>query len=182
MLYELKPKGFRKARVWLGEIPEALETLAPEHPETLERTLAPGPHRIEERRQVALEVFIPLGGMIGGILLGAEFSPGTGPLELRVRHGEEEGPWLDWTYQRMSVGIPSEFAAAVLEGAARACEALGMGSGVLRFHWGAVSPVGSSVRVSDRTAALVVELLLLYPSGPSASETLSEVLRRGPLL
>lgn len=67
----LNLSDYRKARVWLGELPDIIYPVA----EIVETTLGTKNVAVAEIRRAAIEMFVPKGGRAVYGLLGAEFSP-----------------------------------------------------------------------------------------------------------
>jgi hypothetical protein len=140
----------------------------PGSPDGEMRTLAlPAGPRCDEGRSATVEVFRPRSiGLTYGVLAG-EFYPlrkqacelevmvidaTSGPLGTRQDAGE------------VSVGLPSEYAESVLDGAKVAAQVLG--AGVVRFGWGAYSREGSSRTMFRRLATLLVHLMAMDGTSP----------------
>ena len=141
----LSLRPYRQGRVWLNEMPNLHYAVA----EIIECTLPAADSSIHEVRRAAIELCLPKGGRAFYGLLGAEFTPvACGSLTVRMAVSVDNEPAIDWalaaSLDQVYAGIPYEYVDAVF---VEACgpEAVDvLGSGVLRFCWGAYGLIGSS--------------------------------------
>lgn len=148
----------RKARIWLGELPDLSYPVL----EVLERQQDAKVSTIAEIRYAAVEMFAPKGVRALYGLLGAKFTPDNlERLLVQVAFCEDTTKQVEWSLaakvDKIYVGLTCEYAPSVLDGALRAAETLG--SGVLRFECAAHGAVGSSPKIFRQLATLAVQLL-----------------------
>ncbi len=158
------------AGLWLGELPNAIFT-----PEAMvERVISAPSVGNRSQAQAAVEMSIIYGPRAEYGLLGATLTPGgSNRLRVRVATTEREGPRFagpsvrksSWTGQ---VGLPREYAGAVIEGAIRTLETDPLGGGELRFECAAHHLVDSNQRAFAALAAMVARLL--QPDAASMTE------------
>lgn len=158
----------RKARVWLGELPD----LPHVDVDVLEYALPAGEPVVTEQRRAAIEVMIPTGARIIYGLLGVEFSAeDTSQLLVQVAVSPNDGEVVPWSIADRSdevrAGLPHEYVDGVVAGVNAAESPRLLGSGVLRFNCAAHGAVGSSQDVFRRAAMIVVRLLCLDPRSVS---------------
>ncbi len=117
--------------------------------------------RVTTVQRAAMEIFLPHGGFAGYGLLGAEFVPDHSQyLTIQVATGATSVRQVNWALAALvddvRVGLPDEYADAVLKGAGG--QEL-LSGGVLRFAWAAHGMVGSSPMIFLRLATAVVRLI-----------------------
>ncbi len=157
----------RKARIWLGELPD----LSYPGVEVLERQQDAKASTIAEIKYAAVEIFAPKGVRALYGLLGAKFTPDNlEQLLVQVAFCGDTAKQVEWSLaakvDKIYAGLTSEYAPSVLDGALRVAETLG--SGVLRFECAAHGVVGSSPKIFRQLATISVELLT------ARAESLSE--------
>jgi hypothetical protein len=175
-----------KVRVWLEELPDAKyqagKTL--EVVQVAKASMHPAPIC------AAVELMRVLGPRTLYGLLGATFLPGGSErcvIQVAVDSAFEMPP--NWRFPELSreetswtlatrldsiyVGLPEGYAPAVVNGAVRAGELLG--SGLLRFDCATHGLFGSSERIFQDLARLVVEILFYEPGGLSEEQLHSVV-------
>ncbi|AFY84632.1 hypothetical protein [Oscillatoria acuminata] len=169
MITTLNLNRHRKARIWLGELPNLIN---PNH-RFLERSLPGKTSTLTHRQQAAIEMLIPSAGRALYGLLGGEFLPDrSGKLVVPVAVSESaeiEMPGslasnLDTVYE----GLPVEYADSVFNGIIDAGEILG--SGILLCNCAAHSPVGSSPRMFRQIALILVRLIASQTESVSEEE------------
>lgn len=146
--------AFACARVWDGELPDALYS-----GESLSRHLGPS-STVAPMHLAALEVYVPRGPMAEYALLGGKFRPDdSGCLRLALLTTETSNKSFESLaagVDEVKVGLPGEYAAAVMEGLAAKDS---IPSGVLEISHAAHGLVGSNAIVFKRVASLLFELL-----------------------
>jgi hypothetical protein len=160
MSFELS--GYRRANVWLDELPPVGFL-----PTSLNTNTVLGTGQVTAFRQmVAVELYVPHGPTVSYALLGADIVPKViDGLEIVVGVSEGGPPYpsaLASKVDQVKIGLPSEYATAVAEGAMRVVE-LGGGpvNASLRFRWAAHGVVGSSRAIFRRASEILVRLLVL---------------------
>jgi hypothetical protein len=151
--------GIGIAQVWLSDLPAA--TLTPRRL-LKDRVDHASPNATAAEGQVAIELVAPSGARIQYGLLGATFKPSAiGGTDIVVWQTDsvDDGPFASTITRadQPKVGLPSEFAAYVLYGAAEAN--LGSLIGTLTFDRAAFTDVGSSAALFRRLARAVVGVL-----------------------
>ncbi|MCT7970401.1 hypothetical protein NG799_29230 [Laspinema sp. D1] len=177
MITPLNLNRHRKAKIWLGELPNLIN---PEHG-CLERSLPRRTSTLTHRQQGAIEMLVPSAGRALYGLLGGEFFPtDSGELIVKVavpENTEIEMPGslasnLDTVYR----SLPVEYADSVFNGIGDAGEILG--SGILFCNCAAHSPVGSSPRMFRQIALILVRLIASQTASVSEEEFTEEELTR----
>ncbi|MCT7994827.1 hypothetical protein [Laspinema olomoucense] len=177
MITTLNLNRHRKAKIWLGELPNLIN---PEHG-CLECSLPGRTSTLTNRQQGAIEMLVPSAGRALYGLLGGEFFPtDSGELIVKVAVSENteiEMPGslasnLDTVYR----GLPVEYADSVFNGIGDAGEILG--SGILFCNCAAHSPVGSSPRMFRQIALILVRLIASQTASVSEEEFTEEELTR----
>ncbi len=151
--------GFRKARVWLQELPAITYVKIDEVTASVETRVS----EISGTRYAAIELFIPLGGRAAYGLLGARYDPDPSAQQLAIRvdvTGDKDSS-IEWARANVvdyvRAGLPMEFTQGVIDGAIEAKDTIG--SGKLHFMCAAHGAVGSSHMMFNVLAKLVVNLL-----------------------
>jgi hypothetical protein len=148
-------RQWRRARLWLDEVPEWARIDAAGTVETYHHD--PGPPTLDRPRRAAWAMAVPFGGHSWYGLLGAEHTPHAHPY-LRVLvdvgggRGTAEEPSPD-----AEPGLPYEYVGAVLAGAV--AEPALLGAGTLHVRWAATHPVDSAWEALRVVAAGLVRLL-----------------------
>ena len=151
---------YRRARVWIGNLPDA----ACPSVKTLTHTIAAGGELQNGLRLAAIEVFVPLGPRSMYGLLGGQFEPdATGQLtiDVNVSTATERlfADSLTVKGDQVRVGLPAEYAQAVLAGVNLAhSEMDALASGKLSFNCAAHGAIGSCEAVYKHLAAVLVKL------------------------
>jgi hypothetical protein len=161
-----------RARVWLGELPQA--RFEPSHitEHVLNGTLSPtgGSRRAAVEALRTVSTFSPYG------LLGAEMTPdAAGSVRIQILTSSESGEVYTGTIfpypERVRVGLLPELVNFVLEGVAAANEHLGgLKSGTIVFNCAAYEPVGSNGLMYRYLSNIVVQLLNSNKEGFSEEE------------
>ncbi len=172
-LIVLNLSGYRKARIWLGELPELNYPIV----NVLSRTKDAKKVDISEVRRTAIEMLIPTGGCFIYGLLEAEFTPtNLGEFSIKVATSANTGNPVNWSLatsvDEVCAGIPLEYSESVIEGALSAGDILG--SGILCFQGGAHGAVGSSKRIFRHLATTAVRILV-YPFESISEENLTAI-------
>jgi hypothetical protein len=157
-LFELS--RHRRANVWLDEAPPASFAAS----STLTRVVKPKTVVGAFRTIAAVEINIPHGPTASYGLLGAELvASTTDGLEAVVcvnAAGSEFTPSLALRRDEVRVGLPDEYARAVVVGIDEMAETIGLPTAAtLRFCWAAYGLVGSSPWVFKELTILIVRLL-----------------------
>ena len=172
-LIVLNLSGYRKARIWLGELPKLNYPIL----NVLSRTKDEKKVDISEVRRTAIEMLIPTGGCFIYGLLEAEFTPtNLGEFSIKVATSANTGNPVDWSLatsvDEVCAGIPLEYSESVIEGALSAGDILG--SGILCFEGGAHGAVGSSKHIFRHLATTAVRILV-YPFESISEEILTTI-------
>ncbi len=168
-----------KARVWI----EGPPPLGPQVASGRAERALDAPGGTGAAREVAVELYVPVGGKIDTALLVASYQPDDRGRVLRVEAltTGEDGPLLTWALaaselETVRAGLPEQYAQAIVEGAVEEGRRLQLGAGVLTFGQAAHGVVGSSPRIFARCAKLAVRLLVAPLSGMN-SQSLVSILR-----
>ena len=159
-----------RARVWLGELPQA-SYLADY---TVERSIEAKSPDFNNVRLAAVELREPKGPRVLYGLLGAEFRPlKSNNLDLQVNVSSNDNLRIADSSLNQSgdilVGLPKEYIDSVVRGVFDIGEkADGIFAGTLLFNCAAHSIVGSSESIFRRLSYIVVQILF------SPKNTLSE--------
>lgn len=159
-----------RARVWLGELPQA--RFEPSH--TVERVLNGTLPSAQGSRTAAVELLRNVSTFFPYGLLGAEMTPDDeGSVRIQIFTSPTSGelyPDTIFPYPgRVRVGLPAELTNFVFEGVAAANERLGgLQSGRIVFNCAAYEPVGSNGITYMYLSNILVQLL------NSNTEALSE--------
>ena len=150
----------RTVRCWYGELPAAQFRPIRELRFQFEVRSRPSPPALG-----AIEVRIPAGGRVIYALLGASYTPLQSDCVLvRVRETDNDG--FD-AQDRSSglpgdlrLGLPPEFAAAVMTGASDPVRLARLGPGTLDYQTAAFSLTGSGSTIFEFTSRLVLDVLI----------------------
>jgi hypothetical protein len=167
---------YRRARVWEGELPEAIVRRA--------RIQESG---YEARRRgsggikkAAIEISVPLGGRTLYGLLGAEWRPMQSDrflAEVWLSEGSDhpfEGS-LGLMGHAVLIGLPTEFVPGVNAGIELASKILnGLTPGKMTFHCAAYSDVGTSIAVVKHLTAVLIRIFESSP-GTKTDEQMVEM-------
>lgn len=169
--------GSRKARFWLGEMPDWTFDVA----EVRETQVAALGSRLDRERSAAAEILICHGPRVSYGGLGAVFQPSaTGALMTQVCTSADAGSIeqgaLPFRMDTARRGFLQEYVRGVLDGVTLADTAQVLGSGTLRFCRAVHGESGSSQVVFNLLARIVVQLLCITNGTPSP-ETLIELLQ-----
>lgn len=163
---------FRRARVWIGELPDAAySSINP-----ITHTVRAGGQQHGGRRLVAVELFVPLGARSMYGLIGGLFEPWrAGQLTVEVSSSSNSERLLTDSLasgiDEVRVGLPAEYIAAILRGVdAVALEVGGVASGKLVINCGAYGVVGSCQAIYESLAATLVKLCNIATNDVSDSE------------
>ncbi len=167
MITTLNLNRHRKARIWLGELPDIISPTA----KFVERPLEGRAPALTQIQRAAIEMIVPSAGRALYGLLGAEFAPNnSGQLLVKVAVSENVGQEIEWSLassmDKVCSGLPVEYADRVFDGVVSAGEILG--SGVLLINCAAHGAVGSSPRMFQQLALKLVRLIA--SQGESVSE------------
>jgi hypothetical protein len=118
------------------------------------------------RRIAALEISIPHGPITSYALLGAELTESeVQGLEVAVFVNSSGFPFAQTLAQRPEearVGLPKEYADAVIAGVENVARLYGLPTGAaLQFRWGAHGLIGSSPWIFKKVSNLVAQLFTL---------------------
>ena len=171
-MIELALTGYKKARVWINELPE---TFYPPG-RVMEESLPSSTTRPVSIHKGAVELLVPTGGRCLYGLLGAEFAESAlDDLVIRVicsgRDGVRFDDALPVGFDDVRKGLPDEFAPAVIDILTASGYASGrLPSGQLTFGCAAHGLVGSCVAIFGQLAKLVVDLFALRTISPSRDQ------------
>jgi hypothetical protein len=166
MKYSFELSGHRRANVWLDEAPPTAYTAL-----SVEAKVVKPKSAIDATRRIAgVEVNFPHGPKSSYALLGAELIEAeVEGLEVSASVNGFGTPFsasLANKLDRVRVGLPDEFAAAVICGAARIAEEAGAPvKRKLWFRWAAHGFVNSSPFVFEQVGGIVLELLSIRSVG-----------------
>jgi hypothetical protein len=164
----------RRARVWIGELPDATYPSL----KTLTHTIATDRESLHGLRMAAIEVFVPLGPRSMYGLLGGRWQPGaTDQLSVDVSVSATNERLLPDSLamkgDEVRVGLPVEYAKAVLAGVDMAkSELSALTAGKLLINCAAHGTIGSCEAVYKHLAAILVKLLNAASDEPSDDELL----------
>ena len=163
-------KNYRRANVWIDEAPPADFAAS----SVVKRIVTPKRASISLHRIAAVEIFQPMGPMIGYALLGGELiQSDVDGLEVVVlvnADGAQFKSPLVPNSDEAWVGLDDEYVDWVFSGVEKVNESDGLPTGAsLRFRWAAHGWNGSSRMLFKRLSGLVVQLLML-PKNPSEAE------------
>lgn len=169
MINTLSLNRHRKARIWLGELPNLIN---PDY-QFIERCLPGSASDLTHLQQGAVEMIIPSAGRALYGLLGGGFLPDrSGELVVKVAVSEKDElempDSLASNFDTVYRGLPVEYADSVLSGIVDAGEILG--SGLLLCNCAAHSPVGSSPRLFRQLALIWVRLIASQTESVSEEE------------
>jgi hypothetical protein len=161
MIWLLQLPRHRKAKVWLGESPNA--GYSPTG--FVRRTVSVGPAAAPVMRIAAVELMVPRGPRASYGLLGAELlDDGRPDGEVSVAVNRTGFPMQDSLAlmpDDVHIGLLDEYAGAVVSGVARVVSEGWRFQGDLTFRWAAHAAVGSSPDMFAELGALVARLLAL---------------------
>jgi hypothetical protein len=150
-----------KARVWLGELPQA--RFEPSH--TVEHVLKGTLSSAKGSRMAAVELLRNVSTFYPYGLLGAEMTPAAeGSVRIQVCTSSVSGElYTDTIFPnpgRVRIGLPAELANFVLEGVVAADERLGgLKPSTIVFNRAAYEPVGSNGNTYKYLSNILVQLL-----------------------
>ncbi len=161
---------YRKARVWLDELPDATCPLGVNQ----EITMSAAGQSAQATR-VAVEVFIPLGPRSMYGLLGGEFMPSTnGQLKVSIISSSGGGKLLPSSLaspeDQVWTGLPTEYCDAVKEGVHLAQQEIGAASGELVINCAAHGEIGSCAAVFKHLAIVLIKLINTQKSNLTDNE------------
>lgn len=174
MILTLKLSRHRIARVWLGEAP-TVEVIGQD---TVRQRVASARLVEAVTTKVVAELLVPRGGMASYGVLGGEFTRSSSGNEVEIialigsgsnRYQESIAARID----EVRVGLPREFADAVIRGAKTEVLNRGTPPGVLTFRWAAHGVVGSSPAIFEQLSSLVLRIMAT-PADCLTEERLSE--------
>lgn len=150
----------RRARIWIGDLPD----VAYPSQKTFTHTIPAGREPYKQQRIAAVEVFVPLGprsmyGLLGGYLqpTSTEFLR----VDLSISSSNERlfTHSLAMESDEVRVGLPAEYADAVLAGVELAKEHLNIvAAGSLQINCAAHGVVGSCAVIYKNLAAILVKV------------------------
>jgi hypothetical protein len=159
VICHLKLSRHRTARVWLDESPRAQYVPTA----VMRRVVSSGLSMPPVIRLAGVELVVPRGAMASYGLLGAELLEGTEQGDVvTVAVARTDSPMPDslaGTLDDVRVGLPEEYASAVISGVERLVHGGAHFGGELAFRWAAHGLVGSSGPFFADLAELVGKLL-----------------------
>lgn len=175
MKFSFNMSGHRRANVWLDEEPPtAYRASSVESKIVKPRTL------IEAKRRIAaVEVIIAHGARSSYAFLGAELlKADLEGLEVVVSVNKAGAPFaasLAGKLDEVRIGLPDEYAKAVVSGAVKIAEAVGTPmSRKLWFRWAAHGFVSSSPAIFEQVSGTVLQLLTLSSAADDQIRALIE--------
>ena len=159
----------RRARVWIGELPQAVYEGGTVVNQVVEGTREP----FGEVRRAAVEFYVPSGPRSMYGLLGAVLSPDQlHRLCVQVNTSHELGRWfadsLAGTSDDVRVGLPDEYVGGVLDGILAARQQVGnLCSGGLVFSCAAHGERSSNHLIFNHLSRIVVSILNMETDSPS---------------
>ncbi len=164
---------YRRARVWIGELPDATYPCL----KTLSHTIATNrPSPGGGLKIVAVEVFVILGPRSIYGMLGGHFTPdakGQVSIDVNISSANERlfPDNLAGTRDEVRVGLPSEYAQSVVVGVDLAKGELNtLTAGIFSINCAAHGVMGSCDAVYKHLAAILVKLLNIASVEPSDEE------------
>jgi hypothetical protein len=151
---------YRRARVWIGELPDASYPFI----EVLTHTVVARAESQSALKLAAIEIFVPLGPRSMYGLLGGQFDPETaGHLSVDVRVSAANGRLLADSLamkgDEVRVGLPAEYAQAVLVGVdLAATEPNTVAPGRLSISCAAHGAIGSCEAIYKHLSTTLVKL------------------------
>jgi hypothetical protein len=165
--------AFRQARVWIGELPDAIYPPV----DTLTHVVAAGRLPIRNGLTLAtVEVFVPLGGRALYGLLGGRLKPTKGShlsVQLSVSAPNEHSfpDSLAEKVDDVRVGLPAEYVQGVFDGIDLAKGELNtVAAGKLFIDCAAHGAIGSSSAIFKHLAAVLVKLFNIAQAESSDEE------------
>jgi hypothetical protein len=157
---------YRRARVWLGELPDAVYSASPSFAKFGEVDRG-------EAKIAAVELLIPTGGRTIYGLLGGQFKPAAGygmSIEIAASTQSQRAfsAALTGPADRAYVGLPAEYTDAVNAGIKLAKEPLSkLGNGTLSINCAAHSLSGSSSLIFRHLALILIKLMGVAGTSPT---------------
>jgi hypothetical protein len=160
MIVTIDPDAKRKMRIWCWELPDT--RYAPIS--TISTSIKVTKEKVPTIEQIAVELLVRTGPRSLYGLLGAHFTPRDNKsLEMEVAISDRIGPQFSDSLAGHSddvrVGLPDEYAGAVLEGAAMLAKEESQLSGQILFCCAAHGRVGSSAAIFEQLSKMVVSLM-----------------------
>jgi len=144
-MFNLLLSHSRKARIWISDLPEGVLLEPSSH---VERRFSSNT-RLGDSRKIAIELFIPRGARFDCGLIGGEFVPNeSNEFVTTVCHSIGARVLADSlvdSLDEVKVGLPLDYADAVLEGIAAESTHSALPTGHLRVGCAAYGRFGSSV-------------------------------------
>lgn len=168
-----------RARAWMGEVPPLPLPIGRSH--LVEKRMALSDQERHSSSAAAIEVFIPSGGRFAYGLLGADYtSSKPGELLVQVAAATRGQDITEWSLARgldlVRNGIPEWAAAEILSATFKYTGTQALGSGRLRFAFGAHGEMGSSKRIFQALSKSVITLLCM--DAPVSEAQLSAIVER----
>src|SRR5258708_32577560 len=163
---------YRRARVWIGELPDAAYPSV----RVLTRTIAVGTERQNGLTLAGIEGSVPLGARSMYGLLGGQFkADATGHLSVDVSVSAANGRLLADSLamkgDEVRVGLPAEYAQGVLAGVSLAKGQLNaLKAGKLSINCAAHGAIGSCGAVYEHLAVTLIKLFNTPSLEPSDDE------------
>jgi len=167
MIKSITLSHHRQVQIWLDEVPPAEFAAKSEVIKLVKPKLAIDTFR----SRAGVEICIPHGAYVSYGLLGAELvASNVNGLEVIVAINENVRAFqtaLAPKSEEVIVGLPQEYAAAVLTGIERVLSQVGGPSNAsLRVNWAAYGLVGSSQSIFERMGEIILKLLLIPKDAP----------------
>jgi len=170
----LKLGRHRRARVWIGDIPDVL---CASQNTLIQHYAAPG-YLLYEPREAAVELLVPLGARFMYGLLGGRFAyEATSELHVEVSvSSAHERPFpesLAKSIDEVRVGLPSEYGGAALAGVEFAGADSPLTAGRLIVSHGAHGAVSSCIAIYKHISAVLLKLFTLPNGEPSDDDLIA---------
>lgn len=163
MIKELDLGKYRKARVWLSELPDAGFD-----PGLSENIIVPARGQNRQAVSVGVEVYVPLGPRSMYGLLGGSFEPLLSEqLKVNVssgKGGKNTASSLADSMDQVYAGLPKEYLEAVKEGVRLAQQKMPVASGELVINRAAYGEIGSCATVFRHLATVLIKLINVQKS------------------
>ena len=177
MIFRFKPSPSRMASIWIGEVPN----VAYELESSIDRRLQAGTMPLRGSNLLAIELVVQAGPRSLYGLLGAQVIPKEeSEFVVSIWISNADGPRFDSSispkFEDVRIGLPSQYAAAVIKGALQATNEIdSLPFAQLNFTYAAHSRVGSSNTIFEFLGRLVTELLL-SKEDPASEQKLAQLL------
>ncbi|VBB09156.1 Hypothetical protein LUCI_4442 [Lucifera butyrica] len=151
--------GYKRGRLWINDFPGFESKII----DTIHRTFVGAKEIPRCNKSVVLEILLPRNAS-NYALLGATFIPLVGgTLDVKINIGVHDDAVLKdniaFTSDEVHVGIPKEYAFAVMDSVAETLDDSEFPPGILFFDVGAHSDVGSSRMIFSRVTKILIKII-----------------------